>query len=78
MLGELREARLIDAGQEAFRPQHAFLRMADARERLGAGQAFALEVDLGLVPDFQPIVRRVHRVAGRHRCTRRFVALSTV
>ncbi len=47
---------LVDVGQEAAGQQHAKLRMTNARQRFGAGKAFALEIDLGLVPDLEPII----------------------
>ena len=56
MLGELGNAVLVDVGKEAAGQENAKLRVADARQRLGAGEAFALEVDLGLVPDLEPMI----------------------
>jgi hypothetical protein len=56
MLGEAGDAAVGDAGQEGPRKQHSVFRVPDARQRLGAGQAFALEVDLGLVPHLEPAV----------------------
>ena len=50
--------------------------MPDARQRLRSGEAFALEIDLRLVPDFEPLIaqrladgyaRRLTRCAFRRR-----------
>ena len=51
-----RERVVIDAGQELAGEQHAEIGMMNARERFGAGEAFALEIDLRLIPDFQPML----------------------
>ena len=56
MLSEFGDAVLVDIWHEAAGQQHAELRMADARERFGAGEAFALEIDLRLIPDFEPTI----------------------
>ena len=55
VLSKLGDAHLIDIREEAARQQDAVLRMADASQRLGPGQTFTLEVDLGLIPDFDPV-----------------------
>ena len=36
--------------------EHPEAGMPDARERLGAGKAFAPEIDLGLVPHLEPAI----------------------
>jgi hypothetical protein len=54
VLGEFSEACLIGPGKKAPRQQNAELGVADARQRLGAGEEFTLQVDLGLIPDLQP------------------------
>ena len=56
MLRKLDDAGFVDIGMKTAGQQHAKLRMVHARQRLGAGKAFALEIDLGLVPDFEPMI----------------------
>ncbi len=56
MLAEFGDALLVDIGQEAAGQEHAVLRMPDARQRFRPGEAFALEIDLRLVPDFEPLI----------------------
>jgi hypothetical protein len=67
MLGQAGDAAFGDTGQEASRQQHAVARVANARQRLGTGEAFALEIDLGLVPHLEPAVaeRLVNLDPGR-------------
>ena len=56
VLGEARDAALVDAGKKAAGKEDSEAGMPDARERLRAGKAFAFEVDLGLVPHLEPAV----------------------
>jgi hypothetical protein len=56
MLGKVRNAVVCPSGDEAARQQNAEPRVADARQSLGPGKAFALEVDLGLVLHLEPAV----------------------
>ena len=64
MLRELGDAGFVDVGEKTAGHQHAKLRMVQARQRLGAGKAFALEIDLGLIPDLEPIIAQ--RLGDRH------------
>src|SRR5262249_14595840 len=54
VFGEAGDAALTDAGPEGAGRHHPERRMPQARERFGATEVFASEVDLGLVPDFEP------------------------
>jgi hypothetical protein len=54
VLAEPDDAVLVGSRQEAAGEQHAQAGMADARQRFRARETFSLEVDLGLVPDFEP------------------------
>ena len=49
VLGKPRDAVVGPSGDETAGEQNAEPGMADARQRLGASEAFALEIDLGLV-----------------------------
>ena len=56
MLRQLDERRLPRARHEGARQHDAVLRMARARIGLGAGELFFAQVDLGLIPEFDPVV----------------------
>ncbi len=56
LLGQRDQARLAGAGHERARHQHAVLRMARAREGLGADELLFAQIDLRLVPELDPVV----------------------
>jgi hypothetical protein len=72
MLGEFGNALIVDIRQETAGKQNAELRMVNARERFRTGKAFALQIDLGLVPDLKPVIaqrigdRDLRPLAGGH------------
>ena len=55
-LGERQQVALAGAGQEGAGADHAAVRMARAHQRLGADQPHGREIDLGLVPQLEPVV----------------------
>ena len=64
MLTEFGDALLVDVGQEGAGQEHAVLRMPNARQRFRPGEAFALEIDFRLIPDFEPLIPQ--RLANGH------------
>ena len=54
--GERQQAGFVGAGHEAVGREDAVLRMAHARERFRAGELLLSQVDLRLIPEFDPAV----------------------
>jgi len=60
------ETGFVGAGHEAAGHQDAVLRVAHAREHLGAGKLLAAHVDLRLIPELDPVVlERVRKADAR-------------
>src|SRR5580704_7721532 len=79
LLRKLDNTVLIDLGKKIARVQDAELRMTHSRQRLCTGKAFALEIDLGLIPNLKPIVaERFSYRDARARCGVRGIGLRSL